>query len=108
MTIRSSRASLAEQGDGAHVEAAHFAPVVAAAAAPASSTYTARVKHPTLMMYVGERYKPSDPQPALWAAICVAAITVVRLYGRNLLNRDISSGNILLARGASYIKMKNK
>jgi hypothetical protein len=33
--------------------------------------YIARVKHLTLLMYVGEPYKPSDPQPALWAANCV-------------------------------------
>ncbi len=103
-TSRSPRASLAEQGGAANDDAADLAPV---AAAPAS-TYTARVEHLTLMMYVGEPYKTGDPQPALWAAICVAAITVARLYGRGLLHRDISAGNILLARGASFIKTKNK
>ncbi len=100
---------MAEQGGGGvnddDAAAADFAPV--AAAAP-TSTYTARVQHLTLMLYVGEPYKPSDAQPALWAAICVAAITVARLFGRGLLHRDIWSRNILIARGPSFIKTKNK
>jgi hypothetical protein len=66
----------------------------------------ARVEHLTLVMYVG-RAVQSKPQPVLWAALCVVAIMVARLFGRNLLHRDFSSGNILSARGLSFIK-KNK
>jgi hypothetical protein len=80
-------------------------------------TYTARVEHLTLMMYVGEPYKTSDPQPALWGpgvvmapAICVAAHHRRRASTAvALLHRDISAGNILTrARRVLHLDQKNK
>jgi hypothetical protein len=100
-TSCSPLASLADKASGIE-EAAGFAPVTA----PASS-YTPRVGYLILTMYVGKSYNPRFPQSVLWAAISVAAAIVGQLYMNNMLHRNISSGNILIARGKSFIKLKN-